>query len=347
MKNQSVAEKTRKSILISTLVVLVLFCAGTAFVLYPVFSLRPDKSGMFYVERRMTLEAFADSVTAKFGREFSDKVMFLHSWRAIDLSHRVGAYKVNLGDSPWNFWKKLRTGLQSPVKITFNNLRTVDDFASAMADQLSFEKTDLLPFLTDSAQCVAKGFTTATLPAMLLSDTYEVYWSVSPENLMNKLYKNYQAFWTDSRLGKAKRLGFTPQEVATLASIVDSETADNSEKSAIARLYINRIRKGMKLQSDPTVKFAVGNPALRRILNRHLAVESPYNTYLVAGLPPGPICLPQKSTIDAVLNAPEHDYIYMCAKPDFSGTHDFAANYQDHLRNAERYRRELNKRGIK
>lgn len=338
-------KKKKKILLIAGMVVLAIAAAGAAF-LYSFLSVRPDREGMLYICPEMTERAFADSLSTKFGERFAERVLWLADIRNTNLSRRAGAYRIEKEMSAVDTWKMIASRTQTPVRFTFNNVRTVEEFAERAAAQLAMKKEDLLQ-LVDSAGCAQRGFTEQTIPAMLLPDTYEVYWSVSPEKLLDKMERAYRSFWTDARQAKAARLGLSPEEVSTLASIVDSETADRSEKGTIARLYLNRLEKGMKLQSDPTVKFAVGDAGLRRIVNKHLSVESPYNTYQVAGLPPGPIRLPEKGTLEAVLNAPEHDYLYMCAKEDFSGSHNFTSSYSRHLQNARRYQQELNRRGIK
>ena len=183
--------------------------------------------------------------------------------------------------------------------------------------------------------------------ALFIPDTYEVYWNISIDKLMEKMVKGNQHFWNQQRTQKAKAMGLSPVEVATLASILDEETANNAEKPMIAGMYYNRLKAGMPLQADPTVKFALKDFALRRIYNKLLQTDSPYNTYKNTGLPPGPIKIASIAGIDAVLNHVRHDYLYMCAKEDFSGTHNFAKTYQEHLNNAGRYTKALNQRGIK
>lgn len=335
--------KTRLLVIIAVLAIIV---AGAAFTV-PFFFSGADKGKTIYIYPEMTEAAFSDSLKADFGQAYARRVMMLSNYRRIVTPRHIGAYRVEKGMSPFDLWRKLSSGAQSPVKFTFNNLRTVADFAESASRQLCMDKNDMLRLLTDSASCASFGFTPQTVPAMLIPDTYEVYWSVKPEKLLEKMHDNYTRFWNDGRKAKAKELGLTPNEVATLASIVEEETAYSPEKGKVARLYLNRLHKGMKLQSDPTVKFAIGDFSLKRILHKHLTANSPYNTYAVEGLPPGPIRLPEKSTVNAVLNAPQHDYIYMCAKADFSGSHEFTASYAEHLRYARLYQAALNRRGIK
>lgn len=320
--------------------------AGLAILLPPFFG-KTEKDTMVYIRHGMTKEAFSDSLSLKFGKSFSKKIMLLDQLHPMDLGKRAGAYKLQKGWSPFVAWRKLSTGAQTPVRFTFNNIRTLDDFAGRAAENFSMSRDDMLAALTDTALLNKYGFTKETIPAMLLPDTYEFYWTAKPEKVLDKLHENYQRFWDKNRMEKAQLLGLSPVDVSTLASIVEEETANPAEKSTVARLYLNRLEKGMKLQSDPTVKFAVGDTQLKRILHKHLETNSPYNTYKVTGLPPGPIRFPEKSTLNAVLNAPKHDYIYMCAKEDFSGTHNFTASYATHMANARKYQIELNKRGIK
>lgn len=339
--------KKNKTKLFVIITVLAIIVVASAVFTVPFFSSGASKAKTIYIYPDMTESAFSDSLEADFGQAYARRVMILSNYRQIVTPRHIGAYRVEKGMSPFELWRQLSSGTQSPVKFTFNNLRTVADFAESASRQLCMDKNDMLRLLTDSASCASFGFTPQTVPAMLIPDTYEVYWSVKPEKLLGKMHDNYIRFWNDERKTKAKKLGLTPEEVVTLASIVEEETAYSPEKGKVARLYLNRLSKGMKLQSDPTVKFAIGDFSLKRILHKHLAANSPYNTYAVQGLPPGPIRMPEKSTVNAVLNAPPHDYIYMCAKADFSGSHEFTASYAEHLRYARLYQAALNRRGIK
>ena len=220
------------------------------------------------------------------------------------------------------------------------------DLAERLERQLMLSGDDLLRLLDDSAYCASLGFTPETILTLFIPNTYEVYWNLSAEKLMQRMKREYDAFWTPARLSKAKAVGLTPIEVAVLASIVEEETAAADEYPVVAGLYINRLRRGIPLQADPTVKFAVGDFTLRRILFEHLKVDSPYNTYKHTGLPPGPLRVPSTRSIDAVLNYMKHNYLYMCAKEDFSGRHNFARTLAEHNRNARRYQAELNRRGF-
>jgi UPF0755 protein len=260
---------------------------------------------------------------------------------------RTGRYAVEPGMNNRDLLNRLRRGHQEGIRLTFNNIRTKGDLAERLSDQLMIESDELAVLLEDEAFCESMGFTLQTIPAMFIPNTYEVYWNISARNLMQRMKREYLAFWTDARRDKAERIGLSPVEVATLASIVEEESAVTAEYPVIAGLYINRLHCGMPLQADPTLKYAVGDFTLRRILYRHRDVESPYNTYLHEGLPPGPIRIPSITAMDAVLNYARHHYLYMCAKEDFSGRHNFTASLAEHNRNSARYQAALNRLGIR
>lgn len=260
---------------------------------------------------------------------------------------RTGRYAVSPGMSNLQLLNDLRRGHQVATRLTFNNIRFKEDLAERLDEQLMLDKDELLSLLNDSAYCDSLGFTTETITSLFIPNTYEVYWNIPADKLMQRMKREYIAFWTDVRLEKAKAIGLTPAEVATLASIVEEETAASDEYPIVAGLYLNRLHRGIPLQADPTVKFAVGDFTLQRILFEHLEVDSPYNTYKHAGLPPGPLRIPTIKGMDSVLNYMKHNYLYMCAKEDFSGRHNFAATLAEHNRNANRYRAELNRRKIR
>ncbi|MDR2809653.1 MAG: endolytic transglycosylase MltG [Tannerellaceae bacterium] len=259
---------------------------------------------------------------------------------------KTGRYAVTPGMNYWTLLNNLRRGQQTATRITFHNIRLIEDLAERLAEQLMLRKDEILLLLNNPDNCRSLGFTTETIGALFIPDTYEVYWNISVENLLQRMKREYDAFWTDQRKKKAAAISLTPVEVAILASIVEEETAAADEYPVVAGLYLNRLRQGIPLQADPTVKFAIGNFSLQRILFEHLEVDSPYNTYKYAGLPPGLLRLPSVRGLDGVLNYAEHRYIYMCAKEDFSGRHNFAVTLAEHNRNANRYRAELNRRNI-
>ena len=234
---------------------------------------------------------------------------------------------------------RLKFGYQTPVKITWNNyVRTREDLAGKVTTHLMMDSVTLLQYLEDEEFLAPLGFNKETSRCLFIPNTYEVYWNISPEKLFERMMKEYNAFWNDERRSKAEAIGLTPIEVAIIASIVEGESHNKREMPIIASLYINRVHKGMLLQACPTVKYAVGDFKLKRILYRHLQVDSPYNTYKNPGLPPGPIRCPAPTTIDMVLNAPQTDYLFMCASPELNNTHIFSSSYSGHANAAKQYR---------
>jgi len=271
-------------------------------------------------------------------------------WVAIQmkLSDHVyaGRYRLERGMSNYDLVKLLRSGKQEPVKLVINKFRLKEDFAGFISHKLEVDSTALINLLDDDEHMQPFGFDSQNSMTLFIPNTYEFYWNTNATKFLERMKKEYDRFWTEERKNKATKLGLTPMEIYTLASIVEEETNYNPEKSRIAGVYLNRIRDNMKLQADPTVKFALKDFSLTRVLNIHAAFPSSYNTYLHVGLPPGPICIPSIPTIDAVLNAEENEYFYFCANPDKPGTHVFAKTYQQHQLNALRYQKWLNQRGV-
>ena len=252
-----------------------------------------------------------------------------------------GHYLLKNGMSNNQLINMLTGGLQTPVKVTFNNMRDVKMLAGRISQQIEADSLSIVSLLNNPDSLNTMGFNTKTIPALFLPNTYEFYWNTSAKKFVDKMHQEYDKFWNAERLEKAKAFGLTPIQVSTLASIVDKETNKTDEMARIAGVYLNRLRDGWLLQADPTLVFAVGDFELKRVLNIHKEVESPYNTYKYAGLPPGPICIPSLASINAVLNPEKHNYYYFCAKEDFSGYHNFAKTLSEHTRNAERYQRAL------
>ena len=240
----------------------------------------------------------------------------------------------------------IRTGNQSSVKVVFNNLRTPGQLAGVIAKQIEVDSISLQNLFADEEYLQERNWNQQTLPALFIPNTYEFFWNTSAEGFFNRMQKEYDSFWTEEKLSKSKALGLTPVEVVTLASIVDEETYRDEELPKIADLYLNRLKKRYRLQADPTIKFAKGDFAMTRVLRKDLIIDSPYNTYKYYGLPPGPISIPSIDAINAVLNPERDGYLYMCAKEDFSGYHNFAKTLQEHNRNARKYQNALNKRRI-
>lgn len=257
---------------------------------------------------------------------------------------KKGKYTFLDSDNNFNIIRKLRRGQHFPVKFTFNNIRTKEQLVKKMDGKFLFERKELENLLDNRTFLSTFGLTPETAISIFIPNTYELYYDINAEQFFNSMYKQYNRFWNDKREQQAQSIGLSKSEVITLASIVEEENFKEVEKGMIAGLYMNRLQKGMKLQADPTVKFALQDFSITRITGDDLLKDSPYNTYLYTGLPPGPIRIPATSTIDSVLNYRRHDYIYMCAKEDFSGRHNFAKTYNEHLKNAAKYHRALNGR---
>jgi len=260
---------------------------------------------------------------------------------------RTGRYEINTSDGALKIFRHIRNGQQSSLSLTIPESHTMDMLAGALARKLMLDSADVAEAFASEEFCQKYGYDTATIAALFVPNTYDVYWNISLDKLMARMQKENKSFWNFQRTEKAEGMGLTKEQVATLASIVDEETANNGEKPMIAGMYYNRLKKEMPLQADPTIKFAWKDFALKRIYHKLLTIDSPYNTYKNVGLPPGPIKIASIAGLDAVLNYTRHDYLYMCAKEDFSGTHNFAVTYEEHLENAAKYTKALNERGIK
>ena len=256
-------------------------------------------------------------------------------------SIKPGKYLLDKGLNTNEILNMLRSGNQQPVQVTFNNLRFIEELAGAVAKYIQPDSLELLQKFTDPATHEKYGFTQSTFHCMFIPNTYEFYWTTTSDQFLERMSMEYKHFWNDERRSKAAGLGLTPEEVMTVASIVQEESNKKDEKPIIAGLYLNRIKQGMPLQADPTVKFALGNFRIKRVLKSHLEIDSPYNTYKYSGLPPGPINFPEISSINAVLNAVKTPYIYMCARQDFSGYHNFAKSLSAHNENARKYKAAL------
>ncbi len=241
----------------------------------------------------------------------------------------------------------LKLGRQYPVKLTFNSVRTKEDLANIISKQIEADKDSIIDLFNNTEFVQTFGFEVNTIGTMFIPNTYEFYWNTSAEQFFERMAKEYKIFWNEERRAKAQNIGLSQSEATVLASIVEQETNKNDEKSQIAGVYLNRLKRNMRLQADPTVKFAIGDFSIKRIMKIHTEFNSRYNTYMYTGLPPGPICFPTSITIDAVLNRNKHNYLYFCAKEDFSGYHVFATNYAEHQINARKYQRALNRNKIK
>ena len=249
-----------------------------------------------------------------------------------------GKYVLEPGMSNRKLVSILRTGKQTPVNITFNNVRYVEELVGKIAQYIEEDSASIASLLKNEDFCRQRGLDTFNIMSLFIPNTYEFFWNTNALQLVRRMEKEHARFWqSENRLARADSLGLAPAEVFTLASIVEKETLVASEKETVAGVYLNRLRKGMRLQADPTVVYATGDFTLQRVLIKHLEIDSPYNTYLYDGLPPGPICMPDIGTIDAVLRAEDHEYLFFCAKPAGSGRHAFAKTLRGHMQNARAY----------
>ena len=267
--------------------------------------------------------------------------------RELSKKFKPGKYAIKPNMNNRAIINMLIVGNQEPVQVSFRNIRLKENFAARVSKNLEFDSLALIKLLDSADFIKSYGFTKENVYTMFLPNSYEFFWNTSAKDFFERMNKEYKTFWNEQRLQKAVALELSPQQVTILASIVDSEALVDAEMPTIAGLYLNRYRKGIKLEADPTVIFANNDFTIRRVLNRHLAKESPYNTYRVRGLPPGPIMMPSVNAIDAVLNPESHDYIYMCAKEDFSGYHNFASTLAEHQKNARKFQKALDLRNIK
>lgn len=260
---------------------------------------------------------------------------------------KPGKYIIKPNTSNRHIIQKLRGGQQEAVKVTISQARYISDVAGKVAKVIEADSVELLTALTDTAFLAKEGLGEEDAVGLIIPNTYEMYWASSAEDFRNRMKREYDKYWSSKdRDTKRKAINMTRAEVSALAAIVEKESNLKAERPTIAGVYLNRIQRDIPLQADPTVVYAVGDFSIRRVLNKHLEYDSPYNTYKYPGIPPGPICMPSQSAIDAVLNADKHDYIFFCAKPGYDGAHSFAKTNAQHLRNARIYHRWLTKEGI-
>ncbi len=338
--------KTIIGILGSCILIIALLAAtGYYFCFSKAFSI--TETTYLYIRPEDSIDSVCRQLDSKAHPNTLKGFRLLSSFYKYDEHIRSGRYAVKADDNAFRLARRLSAGQQSPVNLIIPGVRTMEKLSGSISSRLMLDSATIASALKDSVYCKQQGYTTQTIACLFVPNTYQVYWDMDIDGFFSRMQKEHKRFWNDERTEKAKKTGLTPEQVSTLASIVDEETAKNDEKPIIAGLYINRLKKGMPLQADPTVRFACGDFGLRRILNKHLAVDSPYNTYKHTGLPPGPIRIPSVTGIESVLNYTAHDYLYMCAKEDFSGYHNFARTMSEHLRNAQRYRHELDRRNIK
>lgn len=337
----------KKTVILSVSILLLLIVASAAILYKMVFKpIELTDTIYIYIDKNSDYDEVVDQMNEKVELPNEDVFRLLAEKMNYPSLVKTGRYAIEDGMTMPEIIRRLRSGSQTPINLTFNNIRTIEDLAGRLSSQLMIDSVSITSFLNDSSVAKSYGFNEQTFSAMFIPNTYEIYWDSSVENLVKRMKKEYDSFWNSSRIAKAEKLGLSPIEVSTLASIVEEEATYADEYPIVAGLYINRLNRGMRLEADPTVKFAVGDASLRRILFKHLEVESAYNTYKIDGLPPGPIRIPSTISIDAVLSPAQHKYIFMCAKDDLSGRHNFAVTHAEHARNARAYQRALNERGI-
>jgi UPF0755 protein len=305
-----------------------------------------DEPVEIFIHKNTPYSALLDSLEQN-GVKKMGLISLVGKYEELEHSIKPGHYVLGKGANAVGIVRLFKSGAQKPVKLVINNVRTLEQLAAKLSSQLEADSATLYAHLSNPETAKKYGLKREELIGIFLPNTYEVWWTATPEAITDRMNREWNNFWNESRTAKLKRIGLSKMEVVTLASIIYEETKNVTEMPKIAGVYVNRLRRGIPLQACPTAKYAVGDFTLRRVLNKHIQFESPYNTYLNKGLTPGPICIPSLATIDATLNYVEHNYLFFCAKEDFSGTHNFAATNAEHSANARRYQEALNKRGIK
>ncbi|MEJ7780619.1 MAG: endolytic transglycosylase MltG [Daejeonella sp.] len=339
----------KSKVFIALGVFIMIMLAGTAFNYYLKY-FGPnvtDNEEYLYIKTGSDFEDVFNTI--KKDELVKDTLSFFNAAQNMDYPATVkpGKYRLTKGMSNRSLINMLKAGNQEPVKISFQNVRLKGTLASMVSKRIETDSASISRLLDSTAFVEKYGFNTDNVYSMFIPNSYELYWNSSAEKFVTRMHEEYEKFWTPERKAKAEKIGLTPIEVSIMASIVDGEALMDKEMPTIAGLYMNRLKKGMRLEADPTVIFAANDFTIRRVLNKHLRIESPYNTYRRTGLPPGPISMPSINAIDAVLNHASHNYIYMCAKEDFSGYHNFASTLAAHQVNARKFQQALNERNIK
>ena len=344
--------KKRTRVVLSLTVVLILVVAVCSYIAYSAVlgpSVKPTKKGEnqieLYINTGSTYTDVFNNLTEKKTIKYPRIFNLLAEKKGYSQGVKPGHYTIPVNLSNNELLNRLLSGNQTPVKVTFNSLRTMEYLSEVLAWQLEPDSIAFISLLNSPENLQAQGIIPDSLYMLLLPDTYEFYWTATPEEFIQRMQRESVKYWS-TRKTFAEEKGLTPAEVIIMASIVEKETNKNDEKPTVAGVYLNRLKKKIKLQADPTVVYAVGDFELRRVLKKHTRIDHPYNTYNNYGLPPGPICIPSKASIESVLHAEKHNYIYFCAREDMSGYHNFAVTYAQHLRNARKFQQELNKKNI-
>jgi len=340
--NLTVSMKKKTLLGITAALLLILVFTGWKFFLA---SVHPPQKKYFYISTGESFSSVRQHL--RDSAIIGQPLWFDWAAKAVGFKNiRPGRYEIKPGTSIMSLVRMLKNGRQSPVNFVVTKIRTRETLAARIGKAFECDSLDVINFINSPDSLQSLGFDSTTIMAAVLPLTYEVNWNTTAGTVMRQFAAAYRNFWTDTRKEKARTLGLTPVEVVTLASIIDEETNAPADRAPIASVYLNRLAKGMPLQADPTVKYALREFGLRRIYLVHTRVASPYNTYVNKGLPPGPICTPTLQTVDAVLDAPKTSYFYFVASPRFDGSHDFSATYEEHQKKTKLYQQELNKRNI-
>jgi UPF0755 protein len=329
-----------KKLVVSVLIIAVLAATFAGWQFFTGNTAFPEKSKYLYIRTGHAnwpevIQTFRDSNLVK----SPEALEFLGNRLEVPQKLKAGRYELKKGMSLMDIVRLLRNGTQAPVKLIITKLRTKENLAGFLGRKMEVDSANVLAYLNSADSLQPYGFDSNTVMAMIYPNTYTYYWNASMHTIFEKFHAEYKKVWTEQRRQQARERGLTPIAAYTLASIVEEETNALDEKDTIASVYLNRLNKGMKLQADPTVKFAMRDFGLKRIYLKYLTVQSPYNTYMNNGLPPGPICTPSLQTLDAVLQAPQTNYLYFVAKSDFSGHHVFSETYEQHLANAAAFQK--------
>lgn len=338
-----------KKKIIYSILLLLLIIGG--FLAWQVFgpTVNSPESKYFYIKTGSTYQDVKSDLLDKHIISNSYLFDFLARRARYSVNVKAGRYEIKKGMSVYGLVKMLRAGQQAPVNFVITKLRTKEDLAQRIAANFETDSLAVISFLNNRDSMMSYHLDSNTLMTAVIPNTYSILWNTPANKIFRKLFNEKEKFWTPERLQKANAKNMTPEQVYSMASIVEEETIKEEDKGNIASVYINRIKSGQRLEADPTIKFALRNFGLKRIRKVHIDAcsNSPYNTYYSAGLPPGPICTPSSKTIDAVLNAPETNYLFFVARPDWSGLSNFTASYQEHLENARRYQHFLDSINIK
>jgi UPF0755 protein len=306
-------------------------------------SVSAQEGEYFYIRTGENKEAVRENLVANHhikNASWFDRLSRILKYNTV----KPGRYKLKKGMSLYQLVRMLRAGNQTPVNFVITKLRTKESLAGRAGGAFEFDSTQMIQLLNNNDSLKKYGLDSNTVMAAAMPLTYSLNWNTTPQKLFQQFYNAYQKFWTAERKQKADSLGLSPAEVVVLASIIEEETNKKADKYNIASTYLNRVREGMPLQADPTVKFALRDFGLKRITGAHLSTVSPYNTYMNKGIPPGPICTPSVESIEAVLDAPRTDYLYFVASHKFDGSSVFTSNYEEHSKYARLYQQELTRR---